>query len=183
MPQIVAGSVLLGLASAVSGPITAIPSEVLPHKYRSAGQGLIFAMSILGPFPALLGPAYAIKRSPTDGWRWIYYSGLIGYGLSGLLWMAMYRPPPRKNEYTDEKRPSPDWIGYALLTIGAVLFLMGLTWGGAVYPWTSAQVLSTTIIGIFSFIALGIWSWKGRSDGLLHHDLFKQRNFPLAMTA
>ncbi|KAM0470968.1 hypothetical protein ACHAP7_009305 [Fusarium lateritium] len=41
-----------------------------------------------------------------------------------------------------------DWIGMLLFTAGCVLFLIGLSWGGTTYPWKSAEVLCTLLIGI-----------------------------------
>lgn len=178
----IAGVAIEGFAGAAMGPITAVPSEVLPHKYRSIGASVVFAMSILGPFPSLPLLGMAIKQDGVSGWRWIFYSSLIGYALTAILWTVLYKPPPRQTEYT-EKRPSIDWIGYVLLTAASVLFIAGLVWGGVTYPWKSGHVMGTLVTGIVLFIVLGLWEWKGRSDGFLHHDLFKERNFPLVVFA
>jgi hypothetical protein len=50
-----------------------------------------------------------------------------------------------------------DYGGMFLFTAGMVLFLIGLCWGGTAYPWVSAQVLCTLIIGILTLIALGFY--------------------------
>jgi len=33
------------------------------------------------------------------------------------------------------------------------------------------------------FVVLGIWEWKGKKDGIFHHGLFQDRNFPLVLLA
>lgn len=50
--------------------------------------------------------------------------------------------------------------------------MAGLNMGGVIYPWTSATVLSTMIIGIVILILFGLWEWKGTETGILHHELF-----------
>jgi hypothetical protein len=73
-----------------------------------------------------------------------------------------------------------DWIGVFLQTAGIVLLLVGITLGGN-YPWTSAKVLSTLIIGIVSLIVYGLWEWKGAKNPFMAHELFigKSRTFVL----
>lgn len=76
-----------------------------------------------------------------------------------------------------------DFGGYILLTTSVVLWLMALTWGGDRYPWKSAQVLGTLISSIVGFTLFGLWEWRGKKDGLLHHDLFKNPNFAWCLVA
>lgn len=46
-----------------------------------------------------------------------------------------------------------DCGGIVLFTDGALIFLLGLSWGGGVYSWKSAHVLATLIPGFFVLIA------------------------------
>jgi hypothetical protein len=57
-----------------------------------------------------------------------------------------------------------DYIGIFLYTLGLVLFLIGLNWGGSSYPWASAQVLCTTIIGLFVLATFGFWEAYTKID-------------------
>ena len=50
-----------------------------------------------------------------------------------------------------------DYGGIFLFTAGMVLFLIGLSWGGTVYPWKSARVLCTLLIGIACLVGLGFY--------------------------
>lgn len=180
MNMCIVASAFIGVGCATLGVATAIPSEILPHKYRPAGQAFVFTASAPAGFPAFLGPASAIVANPLNGWRWLYYSGIIAWGVVAVLFAVFYRPPIRKTELT-ENRPRLDWIGYILLAAASVLFLMGLTWGGVTYAWKSGATIGTIVAGIAIYILLGLWEWKGRSDGIFHHDLFKNRNFPLVL--
>ena len=42
------------------------------------------------------------------------------------------------------------------------------------YSWSSYEVYAPLIIGIVFFILFGLYEWKGRDDGLLHHEMFKK---------
>ena len=45
-----------------------------------------------------------------------------------------------------------DYGGIVLFTGGLILFLLGLSWGGTLYPWSSAHVIATLVVGILTLI-------------------------------
>lgn len=139
-------------------------------------------MSSVGALPALLGISKAIQQDPIDGWRTMFYALIGSYSLMTLIWLLAYRPPPRRTELTQD-RPKLDYVGYTLLAIGVILFLLGLIWGGNTYPWRSGKVLGPLIGGILVLALLGLWEWKGKKDGIFHHGLFQDRNFGLVLLA
>ena len=63
-----------------------------------------------------------------------------------------------------------------MLTVGLVLFLVGLNLGGNLYAWTSATVLATLITGLVGLVAFALWEWKGTKIGILHHEMFQSDN-------
>ncbi len=54
-----------------------------------------------------------------------------------------------------------DYIGIFLVTLGLLLFLMGISWGGNVHPWKSAAVICTIVIGFFVIVAFVLWETYG----------------------
>lgn len=179
---VIAGTALIGIAGAPLGLVAAIPSEVLPHRYRSFGQAFIFTIATLAQVAGLLGIGTTCQNDATNGWRWIFYTGLIGYSLQIVMWFISYSPPKRNTKLSHE-RPTPDYVGYVLLAAATVLFIAALAWGGGAHPWNSGIVIGTLVAGIVLYILFGLWEWKGRSDGLMHHRLFKDRNFGLTLPA
>lgn len=164
--------------------LTAVASEIWPRKYRPAAQGGLNAAGAAGAIAGLLiGPA--LTTDHLFGWRvyWYIVAGLLG--ISALLIVTLYNPPPRplqKSLSTREKLSRLDWTGYFLLCIGLVLFTMGLSWGLNPYPWSSAYVLAPLLVGACFFVALIVHQTFFKKDGLLHHDLFKKdRNFAVAL--
>jgi hypothetical protein len=71
----------------------------------------------------------------------------------------MYHPPTYDQLHVHGKAKlqevaEPDYTGMVLFTVGVALFLVGLSWGGTVHPWKSAQVLCTLLFGIAILAAL-----------------------------
>jgi hypothetical protein len=48
-------------------------------------------------------------------------------------------------------------LGIFLWTAGLTLFLVGVSWGGVIYPWKSAAVISSMVIGVVLLVILGFW--------------------------
>jgi len=48
-------------------------------------------------------------------------------------------------------------LGIFLWTAGLTLFLMGVSWGGVIYPWKSAAVISSMVIGFVLLVILFVY--------------------------
>jgi uncharacterized membrane protein len=70
-----------------------------------------------------------------------------------------------EEESTWTKVKNIDWIGVALLTVGATFFLIGLSTGGVDHPWASAFVLSFMLIGVLIIVAFAMWEAYGVKGG------------------
>ena len=113
----------------------------------------------------------------------------VSLGLFAVTFIALsglYFPPPRHTPQAQlpvrEKLASLDYPGYFLLVASLCLFLTGTTYGGII-GWRDAQTLGPLCVGIAIGIAFAIYEWKGTQTGLLHHDMFRHRNFPVALFA
>ncbi|MFI9407740.1 MDR family MFS transporter [Nocardia sp. NPDC052316] len=156
------GSLLCGLATSMLGliifravqgigagaiqPMTmTIASDLYTLTERAKVQGYlasVWAMSsVAGP---LLGGVFADYLS----WRWIF---LINLPLSAVAaWMLL-----RKfTESAPRRKQQVDYLGAALLTIGAGALILGLLEGGQAWAWDSP-----TSIGIFAggAVLLGVF--------------------------
>ncbi len=104
--------------------------------------------------------AGSFAKMSADGWRWVFYFDAIFFGVSGLLIMVFYNPPPtrlrRENTILLEFQ-SVDYIGIILLLLGVVGLVTSLTWGGNAYAWDSSRVLSLLILGIVFLIAFCLY--------------------------
>jgi len=80
-----------------------------------------------------------------------YYIMIIINFISGLLFYFFYFPPTFHMKFQErtvmQQLRDFDYVGTVLFVAGFTLFLLGLSWGGGVYPWRSAHVISTMAVG------------------------------------
>jgi hypothetical protein len=75
-----------------------------------------------------------------------------------------------------------DYIGTFMLTLGLLLFLMGLSWGGSLHPWKSAHVIGTLVAGLLLLIAFGCYeTFVPLKEPLLPVHLLNNRGLILAI--
>ncbi|KAF2165625.1 hypothetical protein M409DRAFT_23917 [Zasmidium cellare ATCC 36951] len=181
---LIGGNVLGGLAGAVQISFTVAISELVPNKHRPLWVAGIFFSSI--EFAAF-GPEIAqlLVANTAAGWRWNYYINIIVAGMAVVLFFLFYHPPTfhllHSNRSRLEQLKRQDGVGFILFTGGLILFIMGLSWGQVVYPWNSAHVIATIVVGFLALVGFVLWDAFGhRGDPLLPLHLFKTRGY-LAM--
>jgi hypothetical protein len=110
--------------------------------------------------------SYAFVFQTKVGWRGIYYLLIAMNAASTLAFYLCYHPPSfamkhgsaRKREFIKHF----DYIGTLVLTLGLLLFLMGLSWGGVLHPWKSAHVICTIVLG--ALLVVGFFVWEACAD-------------------
>lgn len=109
--------------------------------------------------------ARSFISNTSSRWRWSYYLGDIFGTITLFLYHFLYHPPKYSQLHVAGKTKwealkEMDFGGIFLFVSGCVLFLIGLSWGGTAYPWTSPQTLCTLILGLAtlaSFVIYGMW--------------------------
>jgi MFS family permease len=164
IPTLIGANCLTGVAAAVQLSFAVVISELVPNKWRGYGIGALFFSSM--PFAAF-GPviARAFILHTSAGWRWSYYLNIIVAGIATTLFFLFYHPPTYNMLHTKHSKKSIfkmfDLGGLLLFTAGLVIFLIGISWGGTVYPWKSGKVIGTIVGGammlvIFVFYGMSI---------------------------
>jgi len=158
---LIAANVMNGLSAAGQLSFGIILGELVPNKYRGPIVSVVFLSS--APF-AVFGPsiARAFILHTSSKWRWSYYLGIILSVISLALYQFFYHPPTYNQLHVQgltkrQQLRKLDWGGLFLFVSAMVLSLIGLSWGGGVYPWASKQVLSTLIIGCLLFVVMGFY--------------------------
>ncbi|KEF56729.1 uncharacterized protein A1O9_06919 [Exophiala aquamarina CBS 119918] len=156
-----AGTAMIGFASGVQVSFNLVLGELVAAKDRGPFNALIFAGSV--PF-SIFAPmvARSFELDTEQHWRWCYYLGLIINTIGVGLWFVFYHPPDYRMLHVRgrSKRDmvkSLDWFGMFLFIAGLSVLLIGLNWGGTSYPWDSAHVLATVLVGFATLAAFCIW--------------------------
>ncbi|TCD64404.1 hypothetical protein EIP91_004120 [Steccherinum ochraceum] len=137
----------------ITNLISIIVSDLVPLSERGAYQGFI---SLTYSFAAGIGPPLAGVFAQKASWRWLFYMNLPLTGIAFILvfFFLRVRTPPGTMR---EKFSRIDWSGNLIIVAGTTLAVLGLTWAGTRYPWSSAHVLAPLLIGLLLIIAFGVY--------------------------
>lgn len=186
MDMVIAGFTVTGLSYGAQPLLHVVSSEVIPRKYRSLGQAADLLSNGLGGVTALLvGGALNNRQNPAvEGFRIFWYMTAALFCVASVLATLLYQPPPTEKQMTlsfKTKMRQVDWIGYSLLAISLILTCVGLSWSKNPFAWSDPHVAVTLSLGLVLLVALFVYEALLKTDGMFHHDLFKSRNFPIAL--
>lgn len=186
MNMLIGGGILIGTTLSTIAIVQAIPSEVLPLKYRALANGFAFLGGAIGSLVGILG-AGAVTNANPEGWRNIFWMQAAFHG-STTLGLLLFYHPKRASDFPRMSAKQLIWacdpVGSLLFISSTTLMLMALDWAGGTFPWSNAHVAALLSIGLVLLAVFCLYEWKGRSDGLLAHVFFQgSPNFALSVFA
>ncbi len=148
MAMLVGSRALQGIGGGgITVTASALIGEVVPLRDRGRYQGILGAVfgvtTVIGP---LLGGYFTDYLT----WRWAFW---VNVPVSVLVIAVATAAIPALAAST---KPIIDYVGIALVGLGAAALTLATSWGGSLYPWGSA-----TIIGLFvgAVAALCAFAW------------------------
>ncbi len=75
-----------------------------------------------------------------------------------------------------EKARSIDWVGGFLFISSSCSFLIGITWGGTQYAWSSLQTILPIVLGVAGLVGCILWEAYGAALPFFRLSLFKSRS-------
>ncbi|KAH9918458.1 iron permease [Fomitopsis serialis] len=149
MTHMIAGRTVQGLGGGgISATTAIIISDLVPLSERGIYNGLIgIAWAMASGIGPIVGGALAQKGQ----WRWLFYLNIPICGVAGaimILFLRVRAPPGTLKE----KVRRIDWLGTFLVIAATTACVIGLTWSGVQYSWSSAPVLAPLIIGLVGMV-------------------------------
>ncbi len=124
--------------------VQAITGDVVPARQRAKYQAYL---GIVATVALIAGPFLGGLFSDDLSWRWIFYINLP-IGIAALAAVAAWLHLPR---HTGSGRL--DVAGGLLAAVVTTALLLGATWGGTRYGWTSLPVIGLLVTGVAALAA------------------------------
>jgi len=141
-------------------------ADLFPPSERGKYMGIIAAMFGVS---SVLGPTLGGFITDQLSWQWIFIVN-IPLGIPIIALFVRWFP--------DKKRIGPtrkiDTVGAVLIVFAIVPLLLGLSWGGNQFEWSSVQVISALVAGSVMVIVFVLYESRIPSP-LLPLAVFKNR--------
>ena len=153
MQMLIAARALQGTAGgALMQLVTITISDLFSMRSRALYFGLLGVMWALA---GSAGPPIGGAFTQLVSWRWCFWVNLPICGISFvllLLFLDVHNPRTKLSEGV----MAVDWFGTLSILAVTLLLLLGLDFGGAIFPWNSPKVIclivfGTLMIGFFLF--------------------------------
>lgn len=158
MSTLIGGGILIGVTLSTLSILQAIPSEILPLKYRAVANGAGFLGSAVGGIVGSLG-AGKVTAMSASGWRCIFWIQAALHGAT-FISMVLFYHPSRRSDYPRLKLKEYLWaidpIGSGLFMLGTTLTLLALGWAPS-HTWRDAQVIAPLCIGLVLLLAFTLY--------------------------
>ncbi|KAL4241388.1 MFS transporter superfamily protein [Abortiporus biennis] len=148
-----------------------IISDLVPLVDRGRYQGLL---GITWAFASAIGPPIGGSLAEKASWRWLFYINLPLTGIA-IVVVGLYLriKTPEGSIMTKLKRI--DWLGNLIGISGTTLAVVGLTFAGVRFPWSSAQALAPLIIGMFLIFAFIMYERKVPQEPTIAWEVISNR--------
>jgi EmrB/QacA subfamily drug resistance transporter len=174
MGQLVAFRAIQGLGNGAMVPIDqAIIGDIFPPAQRAKWSSIL--MSIFG-LATLFGPVLGGAITDSIGWRWTFYVNLP-VGIIAMTFIAFALPGHSRR--TEERI---DWAGATVLVLAAVPLLLGLSWAGSTYAWSSPVVIGLLVGSAAMWVVFFRYELMA-ADPVLNPRLFGNRTFSVSTVA
>jgi EmrB/QacA subfamily drug resistance transporter len=146
MAMLIAGRVIQGIgAGGINVLCEILVCDLVPLRERGNYLAGMFGMIAVG---TALGPFFGGLIVDNTTWRWVFYLNLPVGGVALVLLVLFLHVNYVKEKSLATSLGRIDWLGN-LIFIGSISsVLLALAWAGAVYAWTSSNVLVPLLVGL-----------------------------------
>ncbi|KAH7130418.1 major facilitator superfamily-domain-containing protein [Dendryphion nanum] len=143
--------------------------DIVPLRQRPTYFAMVLGTWSIG---TILGPVIGGLITENTSWRWVFWINFPFCGLGLILAIVFVKLNSMAKLTLIEKLKRTDWIGAVLFIGGVTSALIGISWAGTQYSWTSPQVLVPLIIGLVTVVAFVFWERHVAPHSLLPISIF-----------
>ncbi|TVY52715.1 Efflux pump FUS6 [Lachnellula cervina] len=148
-----------------------IITDLVPLRERGKWFGYQGAVWAVG---SVAGPVIGGGLAQAASWTWIFWINLPICGIGFVAVMAFLKLNKVPGSFIP-KVTKFDWVGVFLLTASATSFVMAVSWGNVMFPWSSWRTLVPVILGFFGLAGFVLYEAKVPADPIIRIAIFKQR--------
>lgn len=138
-----------------------IVSDVVSLRERGKYQGILGALvAVANGIGPVVGGALTTRTENTGGWRNIFRLSLPT-SAAGIIGVLIFMPLKKVDGDWRAKARAIDYLGAFLSLAASTLIVLGFTWAGGRYEWTSVQVLAPLFVGLATAVLFCLWQYKG----------------------
>ncbi|KAK7188494.1 major facilitator superfamily transporter [Paraphaeosphaeria sporulosa] len=143
--------------------------DIVPLRFRPKYFAIVLGAWAVG---TIIGPVVGGAFVQHATWRWCFYINFPFCFLGLVLAFVFIRLNAVAKLTLAQKLRQTDWVGAGLFLGSTTIFLIGLSWGGIQYAWTSVQTLAPIIIGLAGVAAFVAWQLWIRPRSLISMSIF-----------
>ncbi|OOF90935.1 hypothetical protein ASPCADRAFT_58232 [Aspergillus carbonarius ITEM 5010] len=156
-----------------------VVTDLVPLRRRGNYYGVLSAMYSLG---SVLGPILGGGFSENVTWRWIFYIHCPFIAIATVCILFFFRLPAPPGSLP-QKLLQIDYPGTFLFVSSLSSFLIPLSWGGIMYPWTSWRTLVPLSLGATGLFMFCLHEALVPSTPMIPRSIFQNRSAVIALTA
>ena len=158
--------------SLIASNITLILLMLTFHRTRPFYLALTHVIwAVAGGIGPVLGGTFTQFLS----WRWIFWINLPITGAAFILLLVFLDVHNPKTKFADGIR-AVDWVGSITIVGVMVMVLLGLNFGGTVYPWASPKVICLVVIGALMLVIFVVNEQRFARHPLMPTGLFRNKS-------
>ncbi len=175
MTELILFRAFQGLGAGAMMPISqAIIGDIFPPAVRAKWTGVL--MSVWG-VATIIGPLIGGWITDSSlGWRWTFYVN-VPVGILALIFAAYALPA-----HVSLRKHRIDYVGSTLLVAAAVPLLLGLSWGGNTYAWTSPEIIGMFCFSVVMWLAFFLREMRA-AEPVINPRLFQNSIFTVSAVA
>jgi MFS family permease len=112
--------------------------DIVPLRERPKYFSMVLLAWSVG---SILGPVTGGLLVEHLSWRWCFYINFPFCGMGLLAALSLLRLQPVRNSTVAPRLKDFDWLSATLFVGSLTAGLVGISWGGVQFPWTSAATL------------------------------------------